>query len=146
MAIGSTTTSMTPDAFPSLGARVTMASPGCSKPRAEDGLHIRNDNKSTYKEPRTIQAQKYSDNFFYFNALGTGAASKALVGSDLPTTGGVCLGEAIATVTKGNACLGVIVVVPVDGSTATEGTSCSFTVSSPTASSTLPWHALGLES
>jgi hypothetical protein len=51
MATGSTMTSQASDAFSGWGAGVTMASPGCSKPRAEDGLHIRNNNKSVYKEP-----------------------------------------------------------------------------------------------
>jgi hypothetical protein len=129
-----------------------MASPGCSKPKVEDGLHIRNNNKSAYKEPTTIQAQKYSDtysvdfftcNFFCFTALGAGAASKALGGADLPAVGGVCLGEAIATVTidcvpaKDSDCPGMAPAVPVHGSTMMEGTSCSFTVSSLAISSTL---------
>jgi hypothetical protein len=58
MAMGSTMTSVTPDAFPGLGAGVTMEASGCSKPRVEDGLCIRNDNKSIYKERTIVQAQK----------------------------------------------------------------------------------------
>jgi hypothetical protein len=75
--------------------------------------------------------------FFYFSALGAGAAPKALVGADLLAVGGVCLGDAIATVTKGSACPGVVAAVPVEGSTMMEGTSCSFTISSSTVSLTL---------
>jgi hypothetical protein len=143
--------SMTSYAFSSSGAGVTMASPSCSKPRAEHGLHIRNNNKSAYKEPTTIQSQKYSHTynvdlftciFFCFSALGAGVASKALVGADFPAAGRVCLSEAITTVTvdcepaEGTRCPSVALAVPVDRPTVMEGTSCSFTVSSPIVSST----------
>jgi hypothetical protein len=85
----------------------------------------------------TYDADFFTCNFFYFSALDAEAASKAPIAADLPAAGRVCHGEAIATVIKGSACPSVVAAVPVDGSTVTEDTSCSFTILPLTASSTL---------
>jgi Na+/H+-dicarboxylate symporter len=67
----------------------------------------------------------------------------------LPTAGGVCFSEAIATVTidcvpaEGCDYHGVALAIPIHRSTMMEGTSCSFTVSSPTIFRPFTWHALG---
>jgi hypothetical protein len=101
------------------------------------------------KYSNTYSAHFFIDNFFVLGALGAGAAPKALTDVDLPVRGGVCPNVACASVTiaigpaEGVACPSVALAEPDDGSTVTEGTSCSLTVSSPKTSPTLCFECLG---
>jgi hypothetical protein len=46
--VGTASSTAASDAFSDLGSRASEALPGCSKPRAEDGLHTRNNNETCY--------------------------------------------------------------------------------------------------
>jgi hypothetical protein len=90
-------------------------------------------------------------NFFLLSGLGPGTAPKALASAALRAKGRVCFGGATVMVTNelrptaGSDCPGAALAKPDDGSTVTEGTLCSLTVSSPAASLTLHFECLGFE-
>jgi hypothetical protein len=86
--------------------------------------------------------------FFFLSTLGSGTVPKALADTSLPVEGGVCPGEATATVTielwpaEGD-CSRVASAVPLDVSTAMVGSLYPFVVSSPTSSSIVTLACLG---
>jgi hypothetical protein len=93
----------------------------------------------------------FNDNTFVLSTQGAGAAAKVLTDLFSLGVGSIYPDGAVMMVTielkpaAGGDCLGATPSEPDAGSTVMEGTLCSLTVSSSTASSTLRFECLGFE-